>query len=167
MDSRSSGTSHESDVIQFARGVSKTDNDQLDKAGQTILQLIHRAAGFAEQNSRQALEMAQKLSNQLQTAEARVAELEVEVDNYREKADRRSNGCITSTRRLKTDFFGRAKVCGASRSGAGPKAPSLANISAATRAAPAASRCWPQCAGFITREQLTAGSSAGLVLAID
>ena len=32
--------------------------------------------------------MAQKLSNQLQTAEARVAELEVEVDSYREKADR-------------------------------------------------------------------------------
>jgi len=84
MDSRSNGTNH----IQLVRGLSTPDNDQLDTAGETILQLIHRAAGFAEQNSRQALEMAQKLSNQLQTAEARVAELEAEVDSYREKADR-------------------------------------------------------------------------------
>ena len=88
MDTRSNGTSHESDVIQLERGVSKPDNDQLDTAGQTILQLIHRAAGFAEENSRHALEMAQKLSHQLQAAEARVAELEAEVDSYREKADR-------------------------------------------------------------------------------
>jgi hypothetical protein len=52
------------------------------------VQLIHRAAGFAEENSRHALEMAQKLSHQLQAAEDRIAELEVEVDTYREKAHR-------------------------------------------------------------------------------
>jgi hypothetical protein len=50
--------------------------------------LIDRAAGVAEQNSLQALEMTQKLSNRLQTAESRVAELEAEVESYREKADR-------------------------------------------------------------------------------
>ncbi len=86
MGSRLNGD--ESEVVQFARGASKPSNDQLDSAGQTILQLIQRAAGVAEQNSLQALEMAQKLSNQLQTAEARVAELEAEVDSYREKAER-------------------------------------------------------------------------------
>jgi hypothetical protein len=32
--------------------------------------------------------MAQKLSNQLQTAEARVSELEAEVERHREQADR-------------------------------------------------------------------------------
>jgi DNA repair exonuclease SbcCD ATPase subunit len=83
MDSRVNG--HE--VIQFARDASKS-SDQLDTAGQTILQLIQRAAGVAEDNSRQALEMAQKLSHQLQSAEARVAELEADVDGYREKCDR-------------------------------------------------------------------------------
>ena len=88
MDTRSNGTSHESDVIQLERGVSKPDNDPLETAGQTILQLIHRAAGFAEENSRHALEMAQKFSHQLQAAEARVAELEAEVDSCQEKADR-------------------------------------------------------------------------------
>jgi hypothetical protein len=38
-----------------------------------------RAAGFAEENSKQALEMGQKVSLQLRAAEARVAELEAEV----------------------------------------------------------------------------------------
>ena len=78
---------HESDVTQLARGA-KPNNDQLDTAGQTILQLIHRAAGFAEENSRNALEMAQKLSDQLRAAEDRVAGLEAEVDAYRERAER-------------------------------------------------------------------------------
>jgi hypothetical protein len=46
------------DVIPFAR-VEKTftsdDADQLDKAGQTILDLVQKAAGIAEGNSRHAL----------------------------------------------------------------------------------------------------------------
>ena len=62
--------------------------DQLDKAGQTILKLLHKAAGVAEENSRYALDMAQKLSHQLRAAEDRVAELEAEVELYRDKADR-------------------------------------------------------------------------------
>jgi hypothetical protein len=86
MDNRMNG--QEADVIQFGRDGSKPDRDQLDTAGQTILQVIHRAAGFAEENSRQALEMAQKLSHQLRAAEDRIAELEAEVDSYQEKADR-------------------------------------------------------------------------------
>jgi hypothetical protein len=88
MDTRSNGISHEAEVIQLGRSASKPESDQLDTAGRTILQLIHRAAGFAEENSRQALEMAQKISLRLRAAEARVAELEAEVDRYREKADR-------------------------------------------------------------------------------
>src|SRR5215831_14085252 len=86
MDSQLNG--YESEVIQFARGASKPSNDQLDTAGQTILRLIHKAAGFAEENSRHSLEMAQKLSDQLRGAEDRIAELEAELDSYREKADR-------------------------------------------------------------------------------
>jgi TolA-binding protein len=60
--------------------------DQLDKAGQTILQLLHKAAGVAEANSQHALEMAQKLSDQLRAAEGRIAELEAEVRLYQEKS---------------------------------------------------------------------------------
>jgi uncharacterized protein YlxW (UPF0749 family) len=45
-------------------------------------------AGVAEENSRHALETAQKLSHQLQSAENRVAELEAEVAAYQERAER-------------------------------------------------------------------------------
>ena len=62
--------------------------DQNDRAGQTILKLLLEAAGVAEQNSRHALDKAQKLSHQLRAAEDRIAELEAEVDIYREKSDR-------------------------------------------------------------------------------
>ena len=82
---------HNPDVIPFAKaskGSSPDDADQLDKAGHTILQLLHRAAGVAEENSRSALETAQKLSHQLRAAEDRIAELEAEITAHQERADR-------------------------------------------------------------------------------
>ena len=78
-------------VIPFApaaRSASADGVDQLDKAGQTILGLLHKAAGVAEANSQHALDMAQKISHQLRAAEDRIAELEAEVGMYQEKADR-------------------------------------------------------------------------------
>jgi hypothetical protein len=90
IQSRSDG--YESDtVVAFppnVRDAAPDGVDQLDKAGQTILKLLHKAAGVAEQNSRHALDMAQKLSHQLRAAEDRIAELEAEVHLYREKSDR-------------------------------------------------------------------------------
>ena len=62
--------------------------DPLDRAGETILTLLHRAAGAAEQNSKQALEMAQALSQQLQDAEQQIAELQANVRYQEERADR-------------------------------------------------------------------------------
>jgi DNA repair exonuclease SbcCD ATPase subunit len=83
------GGNSETDVIPFVRGTKSTINgDQLDKAGHTILQLVQRAAGIAEDNSRQALEMAQSLSHQLRAAEDRIAELEAEITAYQERPDR-------------------------------------------------------------------------------
>ena len=79
-----------SEVIRFAPTPNNVpgDVDQLDKAGETILQLVHKAAGVAEQNNSRALSMAQKLSDQLRAAEDRIAELETESATYREKAHR-------------------------------------------------------------------------------
>jgi hypothetical protein len=77
----------ESGVIPFARAERTSTSegaDQLDKAGQTILQMLHRAAGVAEENSRHALQTAQKLSDQLHAAEDRVGE----VAAYQERAER-------------------------------------------------------------------------------
>ena len=83
-------STHETEsVVRFApRAAVPTDADQLDKAGQTILSLLQKAADVAEKNSRNALDMAQKLSHQLRAAEYRMAELEAEVQLYRDKADR-------------------------------------------------------------------------------
>ena len=76
----------EKSVVPFA----PTDrgNDQLDKAGHSILSLLHKAAGVAEKNSQQAMEMAQKLSHQLRAAEQRIADLEAESERHRDRAER-------------------------------------------------------------------------------
>jgi hypothetical protein len=69
--------------------------DQSDLAGKNILSWLQKAAGLAEGNSRYAVGIAQRLSDQLCTAEdriaeleARVAELEAEVQLYRDKSER-------------------------------------------------------------------------------
>ena len=78
------------DVVPFARSAQGAgdENTQLDKAGQTILQLLNRAADVAEQNSRHAIDTAQALSHQLRAAEDCIAHLEAEVAAYREQAER-------------------------------------------------------------------------------
>jgi hypothetical protein len=92
MGAQSTSDTYESDsVIPFAPGPKSAicdEADQLDRAGQTILKLLHKAAGVAEENSRHALDMAQKLSHQLRAAEDRIAELEAELELYQDKADR-------------------------------------------------------------------------------
>ena len=78
------------EVIPFARSAqgARDDNTQLDRAGQTILQLLNKAADVAEQNSRHAIDTAQRLSHQLRAAEDRIAELEAKVEAYRQQAER-------------------------------------------------------------------------------
>jgi TfoX/Sxy family transcriptional regulator of competence genes len=78
------------EVIPFARSAqgARDDNTQLDRAGQTILQLLNKAADVAEQNSRHAIDTAQRLSHQLRAAQDRIAELEAEVEAYRQQAER-------------------------------------------------------------------------------
>jgi hypothetical protein len=77
------------EVIPFARSTQGgADDNALDKAGETILQLLNKAADVAEQNSRHAIGAAQRLSHQLRAAEDRIAELEAEVAAYREQAER-------------------------------------------------------------------------------
>jgi predicted ribosome quality control (RQC) complex YloA/Tae2 family protein len=76
----------EKSVIPFAPP--DKGNDQLDKAGKSILNLLHKAAGVAEKNSQHALDIAQQLSHQLRAAEQRIADLEAEAEGYRDRAGR-------------------------------------------------------------------------------
>jgi cell fate (sporulation/competence/biofilm development) regulator YmcA (YheA/YmcA/DUF963 family) len=65
-----------------------SDDDQLESAGQAILKLLHKASDATEANRQQSLATAQKLSSQLRAAEDRIAQLEAEVQHYREKSER-------------------------------------------------------------------------------
>jgi hypothetical protein len=74
--------------IESTKSSGSDNSDPLDRAGQSSIRLLHKAAGVAAENSRHALAMAQELSRQLRTAEDRVAELGAEVAAYRDRADR-------------------------------------------------------------------------------
>jgi hypothetical protein len=78
----------ESTMSRGKDSAASKDAGQLDSAGQAILKLLHRAAGAAEANSRQALETAQRLSTQLHAAQDRIGELEAELQLNRDRADR-------------------------------------------------------------------------------
>jgi hypothetical protein len=78
-------------VVQFASAAKSTTSagvDQLDSAGQTILQLLNKAANVAEQNSKHAIDMAQKLAHELRIAQQRISDLEAEVVAYQNQAER-------------------------------------------------------------------------------
>jgi hypothetical protein len=66
----------------------QAENSEVDKAGQTILQLLNKAADVAEQKSRRAIDTAQKLSHQLRAAGDRIAQLEAELAAHQERAER-------------------------------------------------------------------------------
>ena len=55
-------THEEEAVVPFVPGKNAHSGnpDQLDRAGQTILQLLNKAAGVAEENSRHAIETSPK-----------------------------------------------------------------------------------------------------------
>jgi ABC-type transporter Mla subunit MlaD len=62
--------------------------EPVNRAGQSILDLLHKAADTTDRNTRQAVEAAQRLAQQLQAARARLAQLESEFANYRDRAER-------------------------------------------------------------------------------
>jgi hypothetical protein len=73
----------------------KENQIQVDPVGQSVLKLLHEASSLAGGNSRYALDITQKLSDRLGLAESRVAALEeqvanlqVEIEFYREKSKR-------------------------------------------------------------------------------
>ena len=75
--------------ISFNSGHQTTVNeDQVEQAGQSILSLLDKAAGIAEDNRRRATDVEQKLTYQLRTAGQRIANLEAAVAALQQRADR-------------------------------------------------------------------------------
>jgi hypothetical protein len=95
------------EVVRLSRSSQGQSNDgsQVDTAGQTILQLLHKAADVADQNSRHAIDTAQRFSHQLRAAEQRIAELETEVEAYQQQADRAEQWLHKIYREIESRFL--------------------------------------------------------------
>jgi chromosome segregation ATPase len=61
---------------------------EIDQAGQALLQLLQQSAEALEQDQRQALETAQRIGEQVRAARYRIAELERDLAEHHERADR-------------------------------------------------------------------------------
>jgi hypothetical protein len=82
--------------------------DLLDSAGKTILGMLGRAAGMAEEKSKHALDAAHKLSIQLQAAEDRIKDLEADVRHHEARADRAEKWLYQISLEIEEKFFGAA-----------------------------------------------------------
>jgi hypothetical protein len=99
-------------LIPFAKQTASTA-DSLDKAGKSILGLLQQAAGMAEENSKHAIEVAQKLSDQVQAAEHRIRGLEADVKYFQERAERGEQWLSYISSEIKDKFLGAADARGA------------------------------------------------------
>ena len=87
---------------------SRTDaGDPLDRAAQTILGTINRAATTVEASYRQGLEINNKLAAQLRAAEQRMSELEVKARYHEDRADRAEKWLYQISVEIEQRFFGR------------------------------------------------------------
>jgi hypothetical protein len=68
---------------------SDSENGELvDKAGQSILRLLHKAGDSADQANRHDIEAAQNIGHQLQAARDRIAQLERDLAAHHDRAER-------------------------------------------------------------------------------
>jgi hypothetical protein len=81
--------------------------DQLDRAGQTIMGALNRAATTIEASYRQPVEMSRRLATQLRAAEERIAELEVKAHFYEDRADRAEKWLYQISLEIEQKFLGR------------------------------------------------------------
>jgi hypothetical protein len=82
-------------------------SDPLEKAGLLILDMVGQAAGIAEANYQQAVEVSRKLSAQLRGAEDRIRELEANARHHQERADRAERWLHQVSVEIEQKFFGR------------------------------------------------------------
>ena len=84
--------------------------DPLDRAAQTILGLLHRAAADAESNYRQALETTRQRSTQLRAAEDRIRELEAHARHHQERAERAEQWLYQISVEIEQKFLGQTEA---------------------------------------------------------
>jgi molecular chaperone GrpE (heat shock protein) len=66
----------------------KGNSDKLDAAGHSILQLIGKAAGIAEEHTQHVLKAAEQVAHELRAARDHIAQLEEELAASKDRAER-------------------------------------------------------------------------------
>jgi len=93
-------------VVAFAPKKGHQDAAMLaDDAGHRIIALVQEAADVAKQGCERAMDLAHKLSSQLQAAEARARELEAEVSHFRGRAERAEDWLANIHSHVEKTFF--------------------------------------------------------------
>jgi predicted nucleic acid-binding Zn-ribbon protein len=79
----------------------------LDVVGKNVLALLHQAAEISAEDYNHAVNIAQKLSHQLQDAEERLKGLEADLRHYRQRADRAEKWLTQIAAEIEQRFFGK------------------------------------------------------------
>jgi hypothetical protein len=97
--SKESSFVREPDIIQFPNGP-----DTLDRAGHDVIVKLQHAAGLAEQHAQHVLGIAHQTSMQLRVAEDKIAKLEAEIWNYKDRAERAEEWLRRITQEIEKSF---------------------------------------------------------------
>ena len=107
MSDRGSGSTEAVTSLAPKLNARPDPSDPLEKAGLLFLDMVGQAAGIAEANYQQAVEVSRKLSAQLRGAEDRIRELEAKVRQHAERADRAERWLHQVSVEIEQKFFGR------------------------------------------------------------
>src|SRR5215203_1896228 len=97
------------DAVPFARSsLDGSPDEELERAGQAIVFLLQRAADVAAEKVARAVEQEQRLAAELQESEGRVKELEAELRDALDRADRAESWLLRIKEEIQTNLFDRA-----------------------------------------------------------
>jgi hypothetical protein len=83
--------------------------DSVEMAGQTIIGLLDEAVHTADANTKHALDVALKLSRELQAAEQRITDLEADLKHYMDRAERAERWLTRITSEIEQNILRRLR----------------------------------------------------------
>jgi hypothetical protein len=93
-------------IVAFAPNKARPDAAMVvDDAGHGIIALLQKAADVAKQDCERAMDLAHKLSSQLQAAEERAREFEAQAMHFRDRAARAEDWLAHIHSQVEKTFF--------------------------------------------------------------
>jgi hypothetical protein len=95
----------EKNIIAFAPGQNEEAHADVDRSGHAIVALLNEAAQVTSAKCERAMEMAHKLSGQIQAAEGRAKQLEAELRHYQDRAFRAEKWLLRVYKEIEDKFL--------------------------------------------------------------